>query len=117
MATRNNTTALVRGAVFIAFLVYLPFWFGKRFPPKPETDKYSLGTEATTPGPDTRNDAANPSDIVDPSEDPRINNDYSVLDLRARIEASQDSAETSSLETQLRDRIKAIQSGKATVDQ
>ena len=35
MATRNNTSVLIRGAVAIAFLLYLPFWFNKRFQPEP----------------------------------------------------------------------------------
>ena len=46
MATRNNTSVLIRGAVAIAFLLFLPFWFNKRFQPKPKPDQFKLGEDA-----------------------------------------------------------------------
>ena len=49
MATRNNTTAIIRVAVAIGLLLYLPFWFNKRFPSTPEPDQYKLGGEAGVP--------------------------------------------------------------------
>ncbi len=45
MATRNNTSVLIRGAVAIAFLLYLPFWFNKRFQPEPKPDEFKLGED------------------------------------------------------------------------
>lgn len=46
MATRNNTSVLIRGVVAIAFLLFLPFWFNKRFQPKPKPDQFKLGEDA-----------------------------------------------------------------------
>ena len=79
MATRNNTSVLIRGAVAIAFLLFLPFWFNKRFQPKPKPDQFKLGEDAAVVDQDAglaAQDSAeadrSTDDIMEKPEDPTV---------------------------------------------
>ena len=79
MATRNNTSVLIRGAVAIAFLLFLPFWFNKRFQPKPKPDQFKLGEDAAVVDQDAglaAQDSAeadrSTDDVMEKPEDPTV---------------------------------------------
>ena len=79
MATRNNTSVLIRGVVAIAFLLFLPFWFNKRFQPKPKPDQFKLGEEAAVVDQDAglaAQDSAeadrSTDDVMEKPEDPTV---------------------------------------------
>ena len=75
MATRNNTTALIRAAVAIGLLLYLPFWFNKRFPSTPEPDQYKLGGEAGVAEQDPVKVDRGTQDHIDQPQDPTIDDE------------------------------------------
>ena len=79
MATRNNTSVLIRGVVAIAFLLFLPFWFNKRFQPKPQPDQFKLGEDAAVVDQDAglaAQDSAevdrSTDDVMEKPEDPTV---------------------------------------------
>ena len=79
MATRNNTSVLIRGVVAIAFLLFLPFWFNKRFQPKPKPDQFKLGEDAAVVDQDAglaAQDSAeadrSTDDVMEKPEDPTV---------------------------------------------
>ena len=80
MATRNNTTALIRGAVAIGLLLYLPFWFNKRFPSKPEPEQYTLGEGTRITEQDSVKVDRSTEDHIDPLKDPTV--DDQLLDAK-----------------------------------
>ncbi len=72
---RNNTTTLIRGAVAIALLLYLPFWFNKRFPSKPKTDQYKLGEETGITEQDSAKVDRSTEDLIEPPKEPTVDDD------------------------------------------
>lgn len=75
MVTRNNTTAFIKGAVAIAFLLYLPFWFNKRFPPTPKADEWKLGEEAGIAEQDSATVDRSTEDLIEQPKEPAVDDD------------------------------------------
>ena len=117
MATRNNTSVLIRGAVAIAFLLFLPFWFNKRFQPKPKPDQFKLGEDAAVVDQDAglaAQDSAeadrSTDEVMEKPEDPTVDEevpdpeqsdpaqDDTEQDAAEKDAAEQDSAEQDSAE-------------------
>ena len=70
---------MIRGAVAIAFLLFLPFWFNKRFQPKPKPDQFKLVEDAAVVEQDAglaAQDSAeadrSTDDIMEKPEDPTV---------------------------------------------
>ena len=107
MATRNNTSVLIRGVVAIAFLLFLPFWFNKRFQPKPKPGQFKLGEDAAVVDQDAglaAQDSAeadrSTDDVMEKPEDPTV--DKKVPDPEhfdpEQPDTAQDAAEQDSAE-------------------
>ena len=70
---------MIRGVVAIAFLPFLPFWFNKRFQPKPKPDQFKLGEDAAVVDQDAglaAQDSAeadrSTDDVMEKPEDPTV---------------------------------------------
>ena len=80
----------MQGAVAIALLIYLPFWFNKRFPSTPKTHQYKLGEEVGTIEQDSAKLDRSTDEVIDQTKEPTVDDDYWVKNLRATAGLNKD---------------------------
>ena len=110
MATRNNTSVLIRGVVAIAFLLFLPFWFNKRFQPKPKPDQFKLGEDAAVVDQDAglaAQDSAeadrSTDDVMEKPEDPTVDKEVTDPEQSDPAQDDNEQPDTAQGDTEQRD--------------